>query len=277
MQLIRTYKEFTYTEPKMARFRHSARSLAIRTLSLRKNIANSGNWIRFPYYHHVFEDERRGFEKQLRYLRNFGEFVSVDDVCKLLAESKPLDGRYFCISFDDGYRCLHEHMMPIAASMEVPVMIYLPTDYINTDELKEEDLKLLQDNLPGNPKLLSFLSWDQCREMLQYKISFGSHTKTHANLKNLTPSEIEYELSVSKEIIEQELKEPCVHFACPWGQINVSFDPSVTTVIAQKLGYKTFVTTNRGKTQPGDDLFLLKREHLLANWGTYQLNYFFSK
>lgn len=277
MELIRTFKEFNKNESPAEKTRSAVRELAIFALSQRSSITASGNWIRFPYYHHVFDDERKDFERQLKYLRNFGEFISIDDVCDMMNDKAAIDGRYFCVSFDDGYRCLHDNMMPITAEMNIPVIIYLPTIYTGLSETNEEDIVLIKNNLPGNPKLLSFLNWAQCREMLDHKISFGSHTKTHANLAGLSPAQIENELLESKLIIEENLQQSCRHFACPWGRVNINFDPAITTPIAQRLGYQTFCTTDRGKTQKGDDLFLLKRDHLLAGWGNYQLKYFFSK
>ena len=277
MELIRTFKEFNSNESLTEKVRSTVRELAIFGLSQRSSIAASGNWIRFPYYHHVFDDERKDFERQLKYLRNFGEFISIDDVCTMMNDKAAIDGRYFCVSFDDGYRCLYHNMMPITAAMNIPVIIYLPTIYTGLSETNEEDLVLVKDNLPNNSKLLSFLSWEQCREMLDHQISFGSHTKTHANLAGLSPAEIEKELLESKLIIEENLQRDCTHFACPWGRVNINFDPAITTPIAQKLGYQTFCTTDRGKTQKGDDLFQIKRDHLLAHWGNYQLKYFFSK
>jgi hypothetical protein len=56
----------------------------------------------------------------------------------------------------------------------------------------------------------------------------------------------------------------------------VDFDPAVTTPIAQRSGYHSFATTNRGKMQRGDDLYMLRRDHVSANWENFQLKYFFS-
>lgn len=276
-ELIHTFKEFTVSEPATSRIRNLFRNTVLFGLSLRKSMDASTNWIRFPYYHHVFEDERADFERQLNYLRNFGEFISLDEVCSMLHTGQPINGRYFCVSFDDGYRCLYHNMMPITAAQDIPVMIYVPTDYIGLNENKEEDLVLIENNLPGNPKLLSFLNWEQCREMIAHKVSFGSHTKTHAHLAKLNNEAVEYEMRESKQIIEQELQQPCLHFACPWGRIHIDFDPSITTPVAKALGYRSFVTTNRGKTVHGSDPYLLPRDHVLAGWSNYQLRYFFGE
>lgn len=277
MKYITTYKDYALAPTLKARVRSASRKLAIYGLSKFKAIDKTTNWIRLPYYHHVFDDEIKGFERQLKYLKNFGDFISIDQVCEMVEAGQPISGRYFCVSFDDGYRCCYTNMMEITAGLSIPVIIYLPTDYTGMNENNEEDVVKIKQNYPENPGLELFLSWEQCREMLQHQVSFGSHTKSHANLMRLSDEEIERELGASKEIIETELKVPCVHFACPWGQVGVNFDPAITKPIAQQLGYKSFSTTQRGKMQQGDDLFLLKRDHLLAGWGNYQLDYFFSK
>lgn len=277
MELIQTFQQFTYGIPVQLKLRSAVKQVAINLIAFNKSISTSNSWIRFPYYHHVFDDEKKGFERQLRYLKNFGEFISMDEVVQLIERKEPLDGRYFCVSFDDGYRCLYSNMVDVTAPMDIPVIIYLPTDYIGLHESREEDVIKIKNNRIGNPRLLSFLNWEQCREMLQHQVSFGSHTKQHAALMALQPTEIEQELQLSKDIIEKQLQVPCVHFACPWGVPGVHFNPAVTTPLAKALGYRTFATTQRGKMLPGDDLYLLKRDHLLANWSNAHLVYFFNQ
>ena len=80
---------------------------------------------------------------------------------------------------------------------------------------------------------------------------------------------------MSQQIIQKELEVPCIHFACPWGKVGLDFEPFTTKPLAEKSGYKTFATTNRGKMIQGDDLFQIKRDHVLAGWENYQLKFFF--
>lgn len=276
MELIKTFTEFQIGE-RENKLKSIGRDLLIRLLSGRHSIASGKNWISFPYYHHVFDDERKNFERQLKYLQNFGEFISLDDASTFLSGKVKMDGRYFCLSFDDGYRNLYYNMMPVTDKLNIPVIIYLPTDFIGLNENNAEDVEKLRANRPNNPKLLSFLNWAQCKEMLLHNVSFGSHTKTHANLKQLSSNEIEFELSTSKKIIEENLGIACKHFACPWGKVHINFEPSVTEPILKKLGYETLTTTNRGKNFLNTNLFSIKRDHVLASFGNYELKYFFGK
>jgi len=234
-----------------------------------------GNWISFPCYHHVFDDEKSGFEKQLRYLKNFGDFISITDAVFLLSGVNKMNGKYFCVSFDDGYQCLYDNMMPVTAPLDIPVIIYLPTDFIGLKPEKEADFNMIKNNLPQNPKLLSFLDWQECNKMTSHKISFGSHTKSHANLSGLDEKKLHEELLLSKKIIEEKLQRDCLDFACPWGIINRDFNPDITTPVAKELGYRSFASANRGRNFSESDLFQIKRDHLLANWPNAQLKYFF--
>jgi peptidoglycan/xylan/chitin deacetylase (PgdA/CDA1 family) len=275
MNEVTSYREFTKRDGPKESLRRMARNAALRILSQRKRIDRSSGWVQFPYYHHVFSDERKGFERQLRYLRNFGEFISMDRAVELIQGEEVLNGRYFCVSFDDGFRNTRSNMLEITKEYDVPVIIYLPTDYIGLDSENAEDRAKIERFYPEDPKVVSFLSWSDCREMLEQKVSFGSHTLSHANLSKLDPSEISTELEKSKAKIEEELGVVCSHFACPWGREGIDFEPAITTDLAKRAGYVSFATTDRGRMRKGDDLFLVKRQHLLANWDTYQLKYFF--
>ena len=275
MEFVKTYKDFNYGQSPTLKLRSITRGLYLLFKSQMRSIDKPGNWISFPYYHHVFDDEKSGFEKQLKYLKNFGDFISIADAVFLLSDVNKMNGKYFCLSFDDGYQCLFDNMMPITAALDIPVIIYLPTDYIGLKPEKGNDFKMIKDNLPQNPKLLSFLDWETCNKMTSYQISFGSHTMSHTNLWDLEDIKLREELLYSKKIIEENLQSKCLDFACPWGVVDKNFNPLITTPVAKELGYRSFATTNRGRNFSESDLFQIKRDHLLATWPTAQLKYFF--
>lgn len=276
MPVITTYAAFSRSEGQLQKLRSLLRRSVLFARSRAKRIDGTSNWIRFPYYHHVFDDEVRGFGRQLKYMGNYGDFISMDQAHEMLTGKTKIDGRYFCVSFDDGFRSCYTNMMEITGGLRVPVMIYLPTDYIGLDANKEEDRAKIRAFHPRNPVVVPFLDWDECREMLAHNVSFGSHTCSHARLIQLDPAATEDELRRSKALIEAELGRACDHFAYPWGRTGLDFGPSITTAIGGRVGFKTMATTNRGKMQAGGDPALLRRDHLLANWENFQLRYFMS-
>ena len=95
------YQDFISSQSFLWRIRNILRDKVVTTFSIGASIKNSSNWIRFPYYHHVFDDERTGFENQLDYLRQFGDFIKLESAIDLIKSGHNFKGRYFCVTFDE--------------------------------------------------------------------------------------------------------------------------------------------------------------------------------
>lgn len=266
---ITRVKDFDGEKSASQNIRKKIRKIAIAGLSVTRQMKEAKNWIRFPYYHHVFDDERIGFKKQLKYLKNSGEFINMDEACDLMEGKETVDGRFYCVSFDDGYYNCFSNMLEITSDLNIPVIIYLPSDFIYDEGNYIEPIKT-----EGNSEcFIRYLNWNECRKMLPHLITFGSHTCSHAHLINLTPEQIRDELFNSKKIIEEKLKTDCLHFACPWGHVDIDFS-EISTNIAKEIGYRSFATANRGAMFANSNCYLIKRDHLLANWENFQVKYF---
>ncbi len=273
-QPVRTYADFNSYSQRGGRLRGIARDAVIQALSIGRNIARTSGWVRFPYYHHVFDDERHGFARQLDYLRKFGEFISLDDVVGLLESGDVIDGRYFCITFDDGFKSCLTNALPILLDQGASAAFFVPTGYIGCDlEMDREKLLGFFDHAPV---LMEFLNWEECREMSAAGMTIGSHTVNHARLAEFSEADACRELETSKAIIAENLGQACHHFCTPFGipgrDYNVERDPG----LAMAAGYKSMLTTERGATRRGDSPHRIRRDHTLANWGNHQLRYFLS-
>jgi hypothetical protein len=256
------------------RLRSAVRKCAICTMSLAMSGDGGTRWVRFLLYHHVFDDERRTFDHQLRWLRNFGEFATVDDAVATLARPTGPDGRYFCVTFDDGFKCCLTNAMPILMERGVPATFFLATDYIGLD--LERDWATLSRfyQCSGYCLPIEFLSWDDCRKMKAAGMSFGSHTCSHARLSHLPPACVRAELLNCKRKIERELNATCRHFAAPWGKPERDFHPFRHPSLASELGYSTFFTGVRGPNVVGATLVALHRDAVLAGDNDLMLKYF---
>ena len=274
MQPVRTYADFSSYFGGGRRLRGMTRDAAIFALSTGRNIGSTTDWVRFPYYHHVFDDERDGFARQLDYLRGFGEFISLDDVVRLLESEDTIDGRYFCVTFDDGFKNCLTNALPILLDKDVVATFFVTTGYIDSD--LEKDREKLLGFFDHGQLLMEFLSWDECCEMVAAGMIIGSHTVNHARLADLKSTDVRRELDMSKAIIERNLGQTCNHFCSPFGipdrDFNVERDPGM----AKASGYKSMLTTERGATRKGDLPHQIRRDHTLAHWGNYQLRYFLS-
>lgn len=271
---VTTVRDFTAGEPFLLKARHMARAGALMALSAVKPVDKTGGWIRFPYYHHVFDDERRDFARQLSYMAGRGDFIGLDDAVAMLASGDPINGRYFCVTFDDGFRNWFTNAMPVLVENKATAAFFLVTDFIGTSV--DRDREKLLGFYDSGDLLMEFLTWDDCRKMADAGMTIGSHTMTHVHLADLDEARAEAEMKGSKEIIEAELGRACDHFCCPFGRGNIDFLPDRDPELAARLGYKSFLTTHRGAMRQGGSPMSVKRDHLLAGWGNFQIKYFFA-
>ena len=271
MTAVRSFAEFIGPQPMAVRARAFARDMALLGLSMLPG-RGKRNAIRFPYYHHVFDDERSGFARHLRWMRDHGDFVGWDDAVAMMEGTLPVDGRYFCISFDDGFKSCATNALPLLNEAGAKAAFFVATGFIGTDPVKDRD-RLLS-FYPGESRVMEFMTWDDCRRLAANGMVVGSHTENHARLSALDAGAVRAELLGSKRILEQEMGAECPHFCCPWGQPGSTFLPDRDPGIARECGYRSFATTVRGPTQAGDSPFYVRRDHMLANWPDYQLRAF---
>jgi glycosyltransferase involved in cell wall biosynthesis/peptidoglycan/xylan/chitin deacetylase (PgdA/CDA1 family) len=102
------------------------------------------------------------FRALLETMRRRYRLVSLDEAVAGIEAEAPRRGKpALAITFDDGYRSVHDVAFPILQELDVPATVFLPTDYIGTgrllwwDELRwlveaapERVLPLLRDCVP---------------------------------------------------------------------------------------------------------------------------------
>lgn len=256
--------------------RSAIRDTLIRGLAIGQHPEETNNWIRFPYYHHVFLDERKGFARQIRYLKSVGEFISIEDAITLIRSENQIDGRYFCVTFDDGLKSCWTGAVPILVELNVPATFYVITALVGKSFDPDHEVSRNTLGFKGINTVLEFIDWNECRSMSQCGMTIGSHTENHFHLNNLPDNEVRNEMINSKVKIEHELGTECRHFCAPYGNLT-DHDLKQLGKLAKSLGYVSFATGKRGPNKMGDSAFRLKRDHLLSNWGIHQLKYFFSR
>ena len=178
------------------------------------------NWVRFVMYHDITANERSDLARQLHYIRNIAEFVSIDEALSLSKSEQSPDGRYICITVDDGYESCYTNITPILEEFGAPGTFFVIPGFI---EGQPPSMR----RHPRNSKLdnMRFLSWAQCRDMVTRGMTIGSHTFSHAKLAELIDAEADDEFQRSARIISQEVGVECRHFAAPWGQPHRDFRP----------------------------------------------------
>jgi O-antigen ligase len=147
-------------------------------------------------YHRVGAGEREidvptdVFDEQVAMLAQSGEVRSLEQA--LLDERGGV-----VVTFDDGFRDFHEHVVPTLVRHRVPAMLYLATGLID-----------------GSPEALT---WSQLEEVVSTGlVEVGGHTHGHTDLSRADEGAADVEMRRCRDLIEDRLGRPCRHFAYPW-------------------------------------------------------------
>jgi peptidoglycan/xylan/chitin deacetylase (PgdA/CDA1 family) len=149
------------------------------------------------------------------------------------------------ITFDDGFRNIYNHALPILQSYGFPATVFPVTDYCEkTNSWPGQTL-----TLEGEP----LLRWREIQEMSRAGISFGSHTRRHPNLKQLPIQEAEEELIGSKKAIAEATGRSVDTLAYPYGAYNAAVRHLATR------HFRLACSTHLGFVKQDSDLFALER------------------
>ncbi len=221
-------------------------------------------WLICPMYHDMRAGEEVSFTNQVRFMRSLGDFIGLDEAVQLLGRAR-LGGRYFCLTFDDGYMGAYSHAHPILQEAALPSAFFVVPDWIDSEE---------RHTLPSRN---TYMTWDMCRDLSNQGVVIGSHTQKHLRLATLPAAEARAQLATSRLRIEMELGIACDHFACPWGQPQVDYVPERDPFNAQAIGYKSFLTTIGARADHRTNPFELPRIRLEPDWEVPQLKYMFGR
>ena len=153
------------------------------------------------------------------------------------------------LTFDDGYEDNYTILFPILKEFGFKAVIYLVTKCSYNEWATKE----------GEPEL-KLMNKEMIREMRDYGIEFGGHTRTHIDLKK-TPNENLYEeISGCKKDLEDIIEKTAISFAYPFGAYN---DETLQAV--RKAGYQYGITTIFGPKQWQDDRMRIRRIEVRPN------------
>ncbi len=186
------------------------------------------------------------FRRQMRHLsENDYQVVSLDALVKSVIENKTPSPKTVALTFDDGFQNFYTTAFPVLEEYGFQATVFLVTDFCG----KNNDWAGNPPNLPPS----RLLSWQEIKELRDYGIEFGSHTRTHPDLTRISVAEATCETVESKAAIENALGTKVTTFAYPFGKFNMS-----VRAIAEKT-FEAACSTNLGKMQGTSDYFSLER------------------
>jgi peptidoglycan/xylan/chitin deacetylase (PgdA/CDA1 family) len=213
-------------------------------------------------YHHVgpLRDEscrslnvsETAFTKQIKTLRALGfETISPDQWVGYVRGGDIPGRRHVMITFDDAYADLTEFAFPILEQSQFTATVFVPTSIIGR-------------SLPCNPRSpdasLPLMAKDDITNWAARGISFGAHSRTHADLTALSHDAVEAEVRGSKEELAAITGKPVTSFAYPYGRLSTpvksiagaAFDSCFTLVEGMNDARTELSSLRRTMVQHGD-------------------------
>jgi len=150
-----------------------------------------------------------------------------------LLDDRPLPPRPVILTFDDGYRDNHEHLLPLLEQFDARAVIFA---------LGDRSLAAnAWDAACGGPAraLMSDGELRACHA--SRRIEIGSHGLSHAHLPQVDAQQLEREVRESKTRLEDLLGAPVRSFAYPYGEWGLREREAV-----ESAGYAFGIATDRG-------------------------------
>jgi peptidoglycan/xylan/chitin deacetylase (PgdA/CDA1 family) len=135
------------------------------------------------------------------------ETIDITGLRAALAGTLRLPERAALITFDDGYRSVHEYALPVLQRLACPALLFVPTDFVGRTNEFDSDIE------PVEP----MCRWDQLGELSRSGVAVQSHGKTHRAFSNISPAERRQEVADSKAALEARLGGPVDFSAYPYG------------------------------------------------------------
>lgn len=233
---------------------------------------NQGPFLTSLYCHYVFDDQIAQFEALIVELMKIGTFVTTDECVDMLKGKRSIDGRYFHLSFDDGFRNVVNNAIPVLMRHGVPAIIFVPTSFMGADF--QMTTKYCREITLYNTTI-ELMKWQDLEKLRLLGFEIGSHTKTHARFSAISgdPDFMYEEIAGSKQEIEKRLGIECKYISWPYGKKADSDGASLSMV--EKVGYHACFGAFRGSIVPQiTNIFAIPRHHFEVQWPTAHIGYF---
>lgn len=244
---------------------------AVLSLKARTSRRWAPTFVRGLFCHYVFDDQRADFDRLLRSLMRHGRFIDADACLRMLSGERPVDGRYFHLSFDDGFRNNLTNAVPVLREHGVPAAFFVPTSIIGADRARAQRYcREIQ-----YPATIEVMTWDDVERLRECGFDVGSHTRTHARFSDLSgdPARLEDEIAGSKRELESRLGAACEYISWPYGRLCDADAPSLA--VARAAGYRACFGAYRGSIRPlVTDPFRIPRHHFEVEWPLAHVEYF---
>lgn len=209
------------------------------------NRAQRGDYIISLCFH---APSKEFFESCVNWLSKNGfSFISVCDIEQILDHEKPFPKGSVLITIDDGWQSNLDNIVPVAEKNKMPVSIFVSTEVVEKGNgywwsyiaearkmglshesieffktIDNEDrIKIIEETKNKITINRQALTVEQVRDIAHNSlVSIGSHSVSHPILPRCSNAESKFEISHSKDMIEEWIQMPVRYFAFPNGDYS---------------------------------------------------------
>ena len=193
--------------------------------------------------HKIYVWEKK-FREQMKFLKENGfKTITFNEIEKSSSEKNII------LTLDDGYEDNYTILFPILKEFGFTAVIYLVTKQTKNEWAIKE----------GEPEL-KMMTKEMIKEISDYGVEFGGHTRSHADLKKTHKENLADEIAGSKKDVEEITGKPAISFAYPFGAHNHE-----TLQAVRYAGYKYGITTIFGPKNWKEDLMRIRRIEVRPN------------
>lgn len=188
------------------------------------------------------------FARHMGWLRALGwRGLSMRDLAPYLAGERT--GRVFGLTFDDGYRNVARHALPVLSRTGFTATNYFVAAHPGGTNFWDER--------HGVP-CAALMDASEIRAWAAAGQEVGAHTLDHADLSTLEAAEAERQVAGSRDMLEDLAQAHVDAFCYPYGSYRAEH-----AAMANAAGYRTATTTRRGRVRGEADPWQLPRVPVL--------------
>ncbi len=183
------------------------------------------------------------FAAHMRVMQRRGyRAIDIERLVDWLEGGHSLPELSFLLTFDDGFKGVREHALPVLEALGWPCVVFLVSDLVGG-----QDVWTRQSNPSGHTYPL--LDASEIRDMQGRGVSFHSHTRSHASLPTLDDTALMNQLRGSRAVLAELLGHEVNYIAYPFGHIDERVE-TATRAAGYRAGFSTQPGFNRQDVNP---------------------------
>lgn len=222
---------------------------------------------------HDNDEDGKRFASQLEQLHKYCDFVNFEVAVQMIVHGEKVSRPTIAFTFDDGWRDCYTQIAPQLEKYNVNAMFFINPNF--TDAADNHDSEYIENftvNVTKSPGKHP-MTWGQIIDLQKRGFLFGAHTLDHYCIADDNIAELEHQIGDCRNVIEENLGEPCEYFAFPYGRIEHANPKSID--IACKH-YKYVFSQSDHKHFFSFDGRVINRRHFEPFWPAKHVFYFLS-